>query len=76
VVYLRAALSPPEPHRRLAGVGSLRNASLDWREWWTALDCDGRLYLSAGYRFVNRIGYVRCAIPWSDADQFRHYRYA
>lgn len=49
---------------------------IDWREWWTVLDCDVRLYLSAGYRFVNRIGYVRCAIPWSDADQFRHYRYA
>lgn len=45
------------------------------REWWTVLDCDGRLYLSAGFRFVNRLGYVLCEVPWSDADQLIDYRY-
>jgi len=45
------------------------------REWWTVVDCNGKLYLSAGFRFVNRIGYVRCTVPWSDTDQHRDYRY-
>ena len=45
------------------------------RHWWTVLDCDGHLYLSAGFRFVNRIGYVRCEAPWTDADQLIDYRY-
>jgi hypothetical protein len=43
--------------------------------WWTVLDCDGKLYLSAGLRFVNRIGYVRCQTPWTDPDQHIDYRY-
>jgi hypothetical protein len=45
------------------------------RHWWTVLDCDGKLYLSAGLRFVNRIGYVRCQTPWTDADAHIDYRY-
>jgi hypothetical protein len=45
------------------------------RHWWTVVDCDGRLYLSAGFRFVNRLAYVRCAEPWSDADQLIDYHY-
>ena len=24
---------------------------------WTILDCDGKLYYSSGYHFVNRLGY-------------------
>ena len=48
---------------------------IDWREWWTVIDSDGRLYLAAGYHFVNRLGYLRCEVPWTDADQFRDYRY-
>jgi hypothetical protein len=47
----------------------------NYRHWWTVLDCDGRLYLSAGFRFVNRLGYVRCAVPWSDTDHLIDYRY-
>ena len=43
--------------------------------WWTVVDCDGKLYLSAGFHFVNRIGYVRCEIAWTDADHQRDYRY-
>jgi hypothetical protein len=49
--------------------------SIDCREWWTVLDCDGRLYLSAGFRLVNRLGYLRCEVPWTDGDQLRDYRY-
>jgi hypothetical protein len=48
---------------------------IDYRHWWTVIDCDGRLYLSAGFRLVNRIGYVRCEVPWTDADQLIDYRY-
>ena len=45
--------------------------------WWTVLDCDGRLYLSPGFRLVNRFAYVRCAVPWTDADRAQpDYRYA
>ena len=45
------------------------------RHWWTVVDCDGKLYLSAGFHVVNRIGYVRCEIAWTDADHQRDYRY-
>ncbi len=49
--------------------------TINWREWWTVVDCDGRLYLAAGYHFVNRLAYVRCEVPWTDADERRDYRY-
>ncbi|MGO9473878.1 MAG: hypothetical protein ACLPWS_10820 [Rhodomicrobium sp.] len=26
-------------------------------------------------RFVNRLGYVRCELPWTGADQLLDYRY-
>lgn len=39
----------------------------DYREWWTVVDpmtrC-GRWYLAAGFHFVNRVGFVRCAVRW------------
>lgn len=44
-------------------------ADLDHREWWTVLDCDGRLYVTPGFRFVNRFAFIRCAVPWSDEDE-------
>ncbi len=47
----------------------------DYRQWWSVIDCDGRLYLSAGYRFVNRFAYVRCEVPWTDADYLIDYLY-
>lgn len=31
---------------------------------WTVLDCDGVLYLSPGFHFVNRINYVICRNPY------------
>lgn len=45
------------------------------RHWWTVLDCDGKLYVSAGFHFVNRIGYIKTEIPWTDADHQRDWRY-
>ena len=45
------------------------------RHWWTVIDCAGGLYLSAGFRFVNRLCYVRCEVPWTDADARIDYRY-
>ena len=47
----------------------------DLRHWWTVTDCDGRLYLAAGFHFVNRLAYVRCEVPWTDADAVIDYRY-
>jgi len=35
---------------------------------WTILDCDSRLFVRPGFRLVNRIDYVLCAIPWTDED--------
>jgi len=49
--------------------------TINRHEWWTVLDCDGRLYLSAGFRFVNRFAYVRCTVPWTDDDRMLEYRY-
>ena len=53
----------------------LPQTHVDRRHWWTVLDCDGRLYLSAGFRYINRFAYVQCGVPWSDTDQPRDYFY-
>jgi hypothetical protein len=43
---------------------------------WTIVDCDGHLYVNPGYRFVNRIDYVLCEVPWTDEDTRQpDYRY-
>ncbi len=47
----------------------------NFRHWWTVIDCAGGLYLAAGFRFVNRLCYVRCEVPWTDADARIGYRY-
>lgn len=41
---------------------------VDYRLVWTILDCEGRLYVSPGFHFVNRIDYVLCEVPWTDED--------
>jgi hypothetical protein len=48
---------------------------IDITHWWTVLDCAGRLYLSTGFRFVNRLAYVRCEVPWTAAGELADYRY-
>ena len=35
---------------------------------WTLVDCDGELYVTAGMRFVNRLGYFITSIPFADSD--------
>lgn len=48
---------------------------IDSKKWWTVLDCDGRLYLSAGLHYVNRLGYVQCEVEWTAADLTQEYFY-
>ena len=51
-------------------------SDLEPHAWWTVLDCDGKLTLSPGFRFVNRFALVHCAVPWSDDDERQpEYRY-
>ena len=38
------------------------------RHVWTIVDCDGKLYVSPGFHFVNRLDYVLCDVPWTDED--------
>lgn len=48
----------------------------DPRYWWTVLDCDGRLLLAAGFRFVNRFAFVACRKAWGgERDEHPNYRY-
>lgn len=43
---------------------------LDIRHVWTIVDGgNGKLYVSPGLRFVNRVDYVYCAVPWTDDDE-------
>jgi hypothetical protein len=49
---------------------------VDPRLVWTIVDCDGKLYVSPGFRFVNRVDYVLCRNPWTDDDERQpDYRY-
>ena len=43
-------------------------AGIDEHLVWTIVDCDGRLYATPGYRLVNRLMYLVCAMPWTDVD--------
>ncbi len=39
---------------------------------WTVIDCDGTLYVTAGFHFVNRLNYIITEHPWeSDSITFR-----
>lgn len=42
----------------------------DYRYWWTVLDpmTGGQLYLTPGFRFVNRLGYIQCRNGWGGED--------
>ncbi|MEQ1616368.1 MAG: hypothetical protein ABL904_26755 [Hyphomicrobiaceae bacterium] len=59
---------PAPDHDLLWEVGQVPKGA-DYRYWWTVMDWDGRFYISPGFRFVNRIAFVRCARPWTDDDQ-------
>lgn len=45
------------------------------RHWWTLVEEDGVIYVCAGMRFVNRIGYLHTRRPWADAEQENVYFY-
>lgn len=49
---------------------------VDLRRVWTVTDCDGRLYVSAGLHYVNRVGYVVTEVASTPADERRDWRYA
>ncbi len=59
---------PAPDHDLLWEIGQVPKGA-DYRYWWTVLDCEGHLYLSPGFRFVNRFAFIRCARPWTDDDQ-------
>lgn len=51
-------------------------SGIDEHRVWTIVDGDGKLYVTPGYRLVNRIGYVVCERPWCDDDMHQpDYRY-
>ena len=33
---------------------------------WTLVDCDGKLYVTSGYHFVNRMGYFITELPFTE----------
>jgi len=35
---------------------------------WTILDCDGNLYIGAGYHHINRMGYLITEEEWTDKE--------
>ena len=38
---------------------------------WTCLDCDGKLYLSAGFHYVNRLYYIITDQPYDKLYELR-----
>ncbi len=61
--------------RDIGAASSYRKMSTRSRVW-TIIDCDGQLHVSPGYRFVNRVDYVLCEVPWTDEDTLQpDYRY-
>ena len=48
---------------------------IDIHRTWTVVDCDGKLYVTTGLHYVNRIGYLRTGRPWSAEDELQDYRY-
>jgi len=71
----RFAPLPAPDHDVLWEIGQVP-PDVDDRYWWTVLDCEGQLYLSPGFRFVNRFAFVRCEQPWTEDDQQQpDYRY-
>ena len=40
---------------------------------WTILDCNGKLYVGAGYHYVNRFGYLITEEEWTDEEQEMDY---
>lgn len=67
---------PAPNHDLLWDIGGEVPKDADPHYWWTVLDCEGRINLSPGFRFVNRIAFIRCAVPWTADDERQpDYRY-
>lgn len=49
--------------------------NVDVHRVWTIVDCDGTLYVAAGFHIVNRIDYVVCEVPWTADEELHDYRY-
>ena len=41
---------------------------IDEGKVWTLVDCDGALFVTAGYSFVNRFGYFITEVATTDPD--------
>lgn len=39
---------------------------------WTIRDEDGGTYITAGYGFVNRLGYLISSVPWASGVEYAH----
>lgn len=66
---------PAPDHDYLWDIGTVPKEA-DYRYWWTVRDCEGRLYISPGFRFVNRFAFIRCTVPWTEDDERQpDYRY-
>lgn len=39
------------------------------RQVWTVIECDGELYIDAGYHHVNRLGYMVTENGWADETE-------
>jgi hypothetical protein len=36
---------------------------------WTILDCDGKMYISPGWHYVNRMDYLITKHPWKEGQR-------
>jgi hypothetical protein len=49
-------------------------ADLDPHFWWTLVDGDnGMMMLTRGIRYIDRLGYMECKIPWNENDEYLDY---
>lgn len=43
----------------------------DFHNVWTLIDDDGKWYIVPGIRYVNRMNYLICDVPWTDEQDAR-----
>lgn len=48
---------------------------VDVQRTFTVVECESRLYVTAGIHFVNRIGYLRTERPWRSEHELVDWRY-
>jgi hypothetical protein len=62
-------LTEPSGDSQLWEREALQAANPDLNHVWTVIDCDGTLYVTAGYHVVNRLGYAVTKHPWVTGDE-------